>query len=89
MGEAEAIAAAPASPRKPSGMFSYLLLIVFLVVVVYPLSVGPVVWLYSRYPNTPGERQISNLYRPLGMLCRHSRLASEWAESYMRLWHAD
>lgn len=89
MGEAEAIAAAPASPRKPSGMFSYLLLIVFLVFVVYPLSVGPVVWFYSRYPNTPGGRQIENLYEPLEMLCRHSRLANEWAEYYMRFWSAD
>lgn len=86
MGEAEAIAAAPASPRKPSGMFSYLLLIVFTFILLYVICVGPAVWVYYHNRGTPVARVIETIYTPLFEVCASNEFAEDSLMKYVGLW---
>jgi hypothetical protein len=85
MGEAEAIAAAPTSPRKPSGMFSYLLLIVFLVV-IYVLALGPAVKYYRAHQGTAAAKAIRTIYDPIVRLGMISPPIAELLARYIDLW---
>jgi hypothetical protein len=88
MGEVEAIAASPASPRKPSGMFSYLLLIVFLVV-IYVLGIGPAVKFDRTYPGTTASNAIRTIYRPIGRLCMIYPPLEDLLKGYVAFWVGD
>lgn len=85
MGEAEAIAAAPASPRKPSGMFSYLLLIVFLLV-IYVLGLGPAVKYHRAHQGTATAKAIRTIYSPVVRLCMISPTFENLLRDYVGLW---
>ncbi len=85
MGEAEAIAAAPASPRKPPGMFSYLLFIVF-PVVIYVLGTGPAVKYQEAYPGTAAAKAIDVAYLPLIELSMIYPPIENLLKGYVGLW---
>jgi hypothetical protein len=88
MGEAEAIAATPASPRKPSGMFSYLLLIVF-PVVIYVLGMGPAVKIHRALPGSTAAKAVEVTYGPLEQICRRYDPAYNLLSAYVGLWVDD
>lgn len=86
MGEAEAIAAAPASPRKPSGMFSYFLVITVFLVVIYVLALGPAVKYYRAHQGTAAAKAIRTIYDPVVRLCMISPSVENLLNRYIGLW---
>jgi hypothetical protein len=89
MGEAEAIAAAPASPRKPSGMFSYFLVITVFLVVIYVLGMGPAVKYHRAFPGTAAANVLESIYAPFEQLCMTYPPAYKLLKGYMSLWVGD
>ncbi len=62
-----------------------LLWIAFLVLVVYPLSVGPVALIVTKHPNV--ERAIGPAYAPLALLYRKCKPVQNFYDWYLeKVW---
>ena len=86
---AAAIAAAPASPRRPSGMWSWILLIVFTFFIVYPLSIGPVFALLRKNTNNDIPAAFEIFYSPVLYACEVSPVVNDLMTKYVKLWGWD
>lgn len=65
-------------------------MILTVLVVIYPLSPGPVALYYARARprNQPAPEAVRNFYYPLGWLNEHSQTVERFYAWYFRLWGA-
>ncbi len=76
---------APQSPQEGHRAGTLWLVILIVLLVVYPLSLGPAAKIHKRYPAT--RRAIETLYWPIASLARHSDTVSRFYEWYLtKVW---
>jgi|OpeIllAssembly_1097287.scaffolds.fasta_scaffold1520151_1 hypothetical protein len=75
----------PPAHRNPSGRFTTFLWVFFLLVVVYPLSIGPVAWLHLKVPTS--RPAIEAFYTPITLLVDHSEQFAGFMRWYiLKVW---
>jgi hypothetical protein len=77
-------------PKKPGVAFWASVVVLAVLMVAYPLSVGPVQWLDDRgqLPSW-ADKPIAVVYAPLDWIIQHSDAARMAAEWYIGLWVDD
>ena len=83
--ESGTIAAAPAPPRRPSGIWSSVFVVVLTLLLLYPLSVGPAAGFYRNNPNAPGLSAAVVFYAPLETVAQQGMLG-DMLMSYIEWW---
>ena len=74
--------------KAPSGIRWGIALMIVAFLVGYPLSVGPIVFLDSKYPALidPIEPALEVIYAPIGYLYEKSELLRDFYDWYLPLW---
>ena len=70
-------------------MFSCLLIVIFTVFVVYPLSIGPAVVVHDRAESATVKQVIEFFYRPLLFASERIPVVGEFVFSYAGYWEFD
>ena len=60
-------------------------IVIFVILAVYVLSIGPVLWL-TFHDSGPPIWVIEIAYAPLGMAKKHSPVMARWIDGYISLW---
>jgi hypothetical protein len=75
--------AAPVEPEPRRAGAGLALWLTLLLLVAYPLSVGPAVWLAER--NVVPKKAVEVVYAPLEALAEHSQFAGRFLDWYVGL----